>query len=136
MTSKNTDVFRISVINRQMIDGEYDTVNESANGTFREKNGKFFIAYKNSGITSMIKLDGETLSVKRVGDIRSDMLFVRGESTSFEYGTKYGSMDMSIFTEDISCSFDRDGGMLKLRYLLMTGGDDIINDMTIKSKLY
>lgn len=132
MTSKNTDIFRITVINRQTIDGDSDTVNEAADGTFREKNGKFFIAYKNAGITSMIKVEGDTISVKRIGDVRSEMLFVLGENTEFEYNTQYGAIAMNIFTEEISCTLSSEGGRLKLRYMLGAGGDDIVNDMTIK----
>lgn len=132
MTSKNTDIFRITVINRQTIDGDSDTVNEAADGTFRERNGKFFIAYKNDGVTSMIKAEGDKVSVKRIGDTHSEMLFAAGKSTEFEYNTQYGAVTMNIFTEEISCALNGEGGRLKLRYLLSAGGDDIVNDMTIK----
>lgn len=131
---KNSDIFKITVINRQTIDMESDTVSETADGTFREKNGRYFIAYKNNGITSMIKIDGDTISVKRIGDIHSEMLFVKGKATEFEYNTQYGAISMSIFTEDITEEMHSDGGKLKFRYRLNTGSDSIINDMTIKIK--
>lgn len=134
MTLKNTDIFKITVINRQTIDGESDTVNEIAKGTYREKNGKYFIAYKNEGITSMIKVADGIISVKRIGDINSNMIFILNENTEFDYNTKYGAVTMKIFTEKILSSLSDDGGKIKLRYLLKTGGDNIINDMTIKVK--
>ena len=60
MTLKNTDnEYRITVSNRQTIDSETDTIEETAYGNYTEKNGKQYITYKteNDGdkISSMIK---------------------------------------------------------------------------------
>ena len=47
MTLKNTDnEYRIKVSNRQTIDSETDTIEETAYGNYTEKNGKQYITYK------------------------------------------------------------------------------------------
>ena len=44
MTLKNTDnEYRITVSNRQTIDSETDTIEETAYGNYTEKNGKQYI---------------------------------------------------------------------------------------------
>lgn len=53
MTLKNTDnEYRIKVSNRQTIDSETDTIEETAYGNYTEKNGKQYITYKteNDGV--------------------------------------------------------------------------------------
>ena len=65
---KNTDnEYRITVSNRQTIDSETDTIEETAYGNYTEKNGKQYITYKteNDGdkISSMIKIDGNEILI-------------------------------------------------------------------------
>ena len=72
MTLKNTDnEYRIKVSNRQTIDSETDTIEETAYGNYTEKNGKQYITYKteNNGdkISSMIKIDGIRDTYKTYG---------------------------------------------------------------------
>ena len=69
---KNTDnEYRIKVSNRQTIDSETDTIEETAYGNYTEKNGKQYITYKteNNGdkISSMIKIDGKRDTYKTYG---------------------------------------------------------------------
>ena len=78
MTLKNTDnEYRITVSNRQTIDSETDTIEETAYGNYTEKNGKQYITYKteNDGdkFSSMIKIDGEERLIRRTGSVFSAM---------------------------------------------------------------
>ena len=85
MTLKNTDnEYRITVSNRQTIDSETDTIEETAYGNYTEKNGKQYITYKteNDGdkISSMIKIDGNEILIKRTGSVNSSMRLIQRKS--------------------------------------------------------
>ena len=63
MTLKNTDnEYRITVSNRQTIDSETDTIEETAYGNYTEKNGKQYITYKteNDGDSAFDTVESHT----------------------------------------------------------------------------
>ena len=94
MTLKNTDnEYRIKVSNRQTIDSETDTIEETAYGNYTEKNGKQYITYKteNNGdkISSMIKIDGNEILIKRTGSVNSSMTYKVDTKKEFLYHLPY-----------------------------------------------
>lgn len=132
MTLKNTDKFRMLVTNHQTIDGETDIISEQGTGSFREADGKWYIMYKTGDISVMLKIDGETVHVKRSGEYGSDIDYVKGEKTAFSYNTPYGRMDMALYTKDIKYTMSVFGGVVVLEYDLYAGAGTIENKMEIK----
>ncbi len=129
---KNTDNFKIRVINSQTIDGEVEEVSEIGHGSLREKNGTYYIVYRTESASVMIKTDGNYVDLKRTGDVSSQMHYEKGKNTCFDYNTPYGIIKMSVFTRSIICRLTADGGALRIEYVLETGGDKLYNDITIK----
>ncbi len=129
---KNTDGFKVRVTNLQTVDGETDEVCEAGRGSIREKNGVYYIVYRTDENSVMIKTDGSYVDLKRTGDVSSQMYYEKGKTTSFDYNTLYGTVRMSIFTRSLVCSLTPDGGMLRIGYVLETGGDKLYNDIIIR----
>ena len=75
---KNTDNdYRIIVRNKQTADGETNVIKELAYGSLREKNGKQYILYSleddGDTVTSLIKLNGDEVLIKRGGAVKTSM---------------------------------------------------------------
>ncbi len=136
MTLKNTDKpYIITVVNRQTSDGKVSVIEETAYGSYYERNGKQYVIYKteNEGgaVSSMIKLDGNEAVIKRNGDISSVMTFRAGKEHRFLYTLPYGSVEMSVRTERLLSRLDAEGGTVELLYILTAQGDEYCNDMKI-----
>lgn len=138
MTLKNTDnAYRIIVKNKQTIDTETDTIEELAYGSYDEKNGKQYIRYKtetdeeNGSISSIIILDGDSLTIKRRGNVNSSMVYRAGKKHAFPYETPYGIIDMEIETDRLISVVDENGGTIELVYTLTVQGEKYYNDMKI-----
>lgn len=127
MTSKNTDKFTVTVINRQVNNGDTEYISESGTGSLRVKDGKYYIMYRTDTATVMIRLEGDSANVKRTGESSSDMDYIAGKATHFEYNTAYGTMQMEIFTKRLEYELNATGGVIKLQYELC----DIENNMEI-----
>lgn len=128
---KNTDKFKIKVVNSQTIDGETESVAEDGIGSIREKNGVFYIVYKTNSATVMLKTDGTYVELKRTGDSQYTMNYAAGKSSSCGYNTPYGTINMNVFTKSIKCELTEDGGELAINYILETNGDKLYNDISI-----
>lgn len=136
MTLNNIDnEYRIIVRNKQTIDNATDTIEEIAYGSYHEKNGKHYIIYKTENdddkISSMIKIDGEEVVIKRNGSINSVMTYKRGEKKRFLYDTPYGKIEMEIETHRIISDLSQTGGVIELIYTLYVQGEKYFNDMKI-----
>lgn len=118
--------------NHQTIDGEIDIIEETAEGTYRYSDGKYYIMYRKDGLSNMIKVDGNTVTVRRTGDVGSEIKYEIGKEYEFMYKTPYGGIAMSVFTRSITYELDENGGSISLKYILKTGGDKYINKMKIK----
>lgn len=118
MTSKNTDRFDISVINRQINNGETDYIRENGTGSLRIKDDKYYLMYKTDTATVMIRLEGKRANVKRTGESSSDMDYHPGETTGFLYNTPYGAMKMELFTKNLDYTINDKGGVIKIHYEL------------------
>ena len=134
----NTDnAYRIIVSNKQTIDTETDTIEEIAYGSYDEKNGKQYIRYKtetdeqNGTISSIIILDGDSLTIKRRGHTNSSMVYRAGKKHAFPYETPYGIIDMEIETDKLISTVDENGGTIELVYTLTVQDEKYYNDMKI-----
>ena len=133
MTLKNIDnSYIITVENKQTIDGTNDTITENANGSYSVRNGKYYILYKNENSSTSIIYDGKMLSIRRNGEIISNMHFVKGEITSSLYIMPYGKAPIRIETTDMAVNLDDRGGYIKIKYTLDFNNDKYYNDMCIR----
>lgn len=131
MISRNTDGFRIKVVNEQTIGDTHDTVTEEAAGTLRHAGGKWYISYRLPGCVCLIKTDGDTVFIKRTGEYGSEMEFEPGSGRTFMYRTPYGTIGLELFTESVAYELAETGGFIRLGYTLSQNGDKIYNNMII-----
>lgn len=128
-------MFNISVTNHQIIDGQRDTVRESAVGSLYIKNGRAYIIYKvekeNGTEACTIIASKGNVTVKRHGETGSVMVFDRSRCTRTLYHMPYGRMHMEIETEKIVNALTENGGQLRLVYTIVVQGQRIYNDMRI-----
>ena len=139
MTLKNTDnEYIIAVVNKQMIDGHTEEISETACGRFYEKNDKQYILYKiesdGDRISVMIKIDNDTVIIKRSGSVQSSMEYRIGGKRSFLYRLPYGEIEMELETQQIISSLTPQGGKVKLVYTLSMQGEEYYNDTEITVK--
>ncbi len=133
---KNTDTdYRVIVRNKQTMDGETSVIEELAYGTLREKNGKQYILYalEDDGgeISSLIKLDGDEVLIKRGGAVKTSMEYKAGTKRSFVYATPYGGIDMELETHRVLSDVTENGGKVELVYTLTVQGEKYFNDTKI-----
>lgn len=135
MTLKNTDNALIKIENRQTDDGNSDVIKTEYNGRFYENNGKFYIMYKeDSGVSCMIKIDKNVITVNRKGGASSVMICEEEAVHNFLYHTQYGAIQMSVQTNKLFYELDGNGGKIRLKYVLNVNGGHIENDMDITVK--
>lgn len=132
---KNTDLFKISVVNTQRIDDTADKICEEGTGSFYIKGDKMYIIYKTEeeGITtsSIITVEKNRVTVKRNGAVSSKMILDRGKKTEFKYNTMYGMIDVVTDTSKIVNALTERGGKLRMVYDLIMQGAKLCNDTTI-----
>ena len=137
MTLKNIDNYDITILNRQTIDGEDDTIEEKSVGSFRVMDKKAYIMYKTRDedggeTTSVVTVSDEGVKIKRKGSVTADMIYTQGKKTEFLYRLPFGAMDMEIYTKSIENSLDENGGTLRIAYTLFAQGAKMENDMQIQ----
>lgn len=126
---KATEKYIITVTNEQGAGNMCDTVTESGRGSYRQKDGVSYIAYKTAGASVLIRAEEGMVMIKRTGDAVSEVKYIPGERSEFEYRTQYGSLNMCVLTEAVET--DTENGVIRLRYTLQTGKEKIKNNITI-----
>ena len=137
MTLKNIDrTYIIKTVNKQTIDFQSDIISESARGTYQKRGNKSYILYKTvedgEENSSIIIIEGDTVTIKRRGMIESNMIFSEGCENTSLYVMPYGKMTIRIKTKKVSVKLNENGGEVHLEYILIIQGEEYYNDMTIK----
>lgn len=125
----------ITIKSRQEFDTEADSVEIISEGSYYCRNGKYYIMYKDDASmgnsTSMVKVDGECVSIKRMGEYSSYFELKKGKKYSFVYHMPYGDMAMELDARKVEISLGENGGELILCYLLDAGGNVQTNNINI-----
>ena len=137
MTLKNTDnCYIIEVRNTQTIDGVQDVIEEKAAGRYYERGEKKYIIYETAveggTVTSSVIVADGAVTIRRSGDVKSNMTFDIRRKTMSPYYTPYGALMISAETDMIASALDSAGGSLRIKYTLTIQGEKYYNDMMIK----
>ena len=137
MTLKNTDNrYIIEIRNTQTIDGVTDVIQERQVGSYYEKGEKKYIMYKSvedgAVTSSLIIVSDGSVTIKRDGNVRSNMTLDVRRKTVSPYYMPYGVWTIDVETEQIISNLGSDGGALRLKYTLIIQGEKYYNDMIIK----
>jgi len=94
-----------------------DIIEFCTEGIMEKKGDSIYLTYKESkisgleGTTTTIKLDKETMSLMRLGDVNYTMDFCKGLKKYNKYETGYGQLNMGIVTNDLKIIYE--GNKLK-----------------------
>ncbi len=109
-----------------LTDGEPEKTEITADGFLKISDGAFTISYvehtEGGRVAADIFLSENSVRVKRVGAIESDMLFEEGLLHKSLYGVPPYTFDTEVYTKKIRNSLTRDGGRVDIFYTMKIGG--------------
>ena len=132
----------ITIRTAQEIDGDEETIALDTRGRYAIRNNKIYIIYDESAMTGFedttttIKVSDAGVSVSRKGRFTSKMDYRSGEKSLCMVNTPYGRIGAAVTTENIDYKFGKDGGTLKMNYLLDADNQNFIkNNMTVNVEI-
>lgn len=112
---------KVSIFGKQeMLDGE--VMEMVTTGQFKEKDGKIYLSYFDRMLDSenptktLIKADGDLVSIIRYGKNNTHLLFEKGVSHIVPYETPFGNLEMVSHTKDVNLTQLEGGFDLKIDY--------------------
>lgn len=108
--------------------GEESRIELITAGRGYEKNGVRYIVYQESeisgleGVTTMLKLYDNQVVLVRTGSIDHKQEFCPGQKRHSMYITPYGTMQMSILTQNLQIALNGIAGSLEVSYELEMNG--------------
>lgn len=101
-----------------------------AKGLHSIKNGKYYVIYTDeaedgASVRNILKFDGESLDVSKIGTTRTNMFYKAGHKHTDIYRTPFGEYDMCIETEEYTFNEDSDRYQLAIVYNLALGGNHV-----------
>lgn len=118
----------ITIQSLQRMDGHRETASQRAQGLLRREGDAWVLAYRegqDSGLgntRTVLRLEGDTLTLTRTGEITARMVFQPGHSHPCSYETPYGSLPMTVRTLECRADLSREGGRVSLHYHMELGG--------------
>lgn len=138
MTLKDTNEnARITLLTKKRAGDEKDEMNFETVGGFYEREGKYYITYREHRDMGMgdsrvvLKIEPDTITMRRMGDFQTVMVYKKNAITEFIYRVPFGELNLKIKTISIKNELTEKGGRLNFCYDLFAGGDATYNDMTI-----
>lgn len=115
----------ISIKSSQHNDSDSDSMELVTEGQMMQREGTFYIMYKESELTglggnTLLKLDSHanTMTLTRKGTSSSHMVFEPRKKHCTHYDTGYGVFNMGITTRKLNYDLKQDGGTVHLRYII------------------
>ncbi len=105
-------------------DADNDSVELVTSGRFYEKNGNYYISYKESELTGLgnttttVKVEKNKVTVMRFGDLETHMIFEEGKKHISYYDMGFGALTVGISTKSINKSLSDLGGQMKIDYAM------------------
>ncbi len=122
----NRDVI-ISIIGQENpLDEKPDNAIELVtSGRYYKKGDKYYLSYQETEVTGFddnttttLKIDGDTVTMTRFGQVNTHMVFRRGERHMGHYETPYGSFTVGVLPDDVDVNIEDSGGDIRIKYLL------------------
>ena len=105
-------------------DADNDSIELVTSGRFYEKNGNYYISYKESELTGLgnttttVKVEKNKVTVIRFGDLETHMIFEEGKKHISYYDMGFGALTVGISTKSIDKSLSDLGGQMKIDYAM------------------
>lgn len=115
----------ISIKGMQKYQGQDpDTVELVTEGRLQREGDSYTLSYQESEITGLegtlttIRVEPEQVTLLRVGEFNSQMVFQEGRRHLSMYNTPYGAMAIGVNTRRLSAQMDEAGGDIEIDYAL------------------
>ncbi|WP_369299080.1 DUF1934 domain-containing protein [uncultured Neglectibacter sp.] len=120
--------YNINIIGKQFYEessgAEPGEITLSTTGTYTERGGAEFIAYKEYdeddpkvAYTSVLKIEPGRVTMMRSGS-STRLILEQGKRHLCLYDTGYGMMSVGVFTSELHSSLRKEGGRLNVKYTL------------------
>ena len=116
--------YDINIVGRQVYEGETGEVTLNTTGTYTQRGGARFIAYKEYdqenpkvSTTSVLKIEPGKVTMMRSGS-STRLILEEGKRHLCLYDTGYGTFSVGVFTSDLTCSLGERGGRVDIQYTL------------------
>lgn len=99
-----------------------DNVELVTSGRFYEKNGCYYVSYKESELTGLgdttttVKIENKKVTVMRFGELETHMIFEEGKKHISYYDMGFGALTVGINTKKIDKKIGESGGRMKIDY--------------------
>ena len=111
----------ISIKGMQNYEGEdSDTIELVTEGRLTRDEGGYTLSYQESELTGLegtlttIQVEGEQVTLMRVGEVNSQMVFQEGRRHLSMYNTPYGAMAIGVNTRRLLAELNDQGGDIEL----------------------
>lgn len=118
------DVY-ISIKGSQELDGDSDSLEMTTQGSFYNKNGKFYLSYNEGELAGLEKCrttlkisPNGTVTMMRRGQTNTHMIFEKGQCHIGHYETPYGDFTITVTANDVSVAIDENGGNIDIDYIM------------------
>ena len=106
-------------------DAPPDTIELVTEGRLaRDGSGSYTLSYQESELTGLegtlttIQVDGEQVTLMRVGEFTSQMVFQEGRRHLSMYNTPYGAMAIGVNTRHLLADLNDQGGDIEIDYAI------------------
>ena len=103
---------------------ELDTIELVTGGRLERDGESFTLSYQESAVTGMdgtlttFQIEPERVTLLRVGEYTSQMVFQEGRRHMSMYNTPYGALAVGIKTHRMDCRMDDHGGSIEINYAI------------------
>ena len=115
----------ISIKGIQKYEGQdSDTIELVTEGRLPRDEGGYTLSYQESELTGLegtlttIQVEGEQVTLMRVGEVNSQMVFQEGRRHLSMYNTPYGAMAIGVNTRHLLAELDDQGGDIEIDYAI------------------
>lgn len=121
----------ISIKGKQEVgDGPAESMELVTKGWMRCMDGVYTLAYQESEVTGLegtlttikVEQEEERVTLTRVGEYNSEMIFEEGCRHLSLYNTPYGAVSMGVNTRHLLAELDDNGGCVEVDYTLEVEG--------------
>ena len=99
-----------------------DNIELVTEGKLEDAEGALRLSYQESeltgmeGTTTVFHVEPERVTLLRMGNVSSEMVFEEGRRHMSLYSTPYGSMEVGILARELRSTLDQNGGKLEINY--------------------
>ena len=115
----------ISIKGMQNYEGEEpDTIELVTEGRLTRDEGGYTLSYQESELTGLegtlttIQVEGEQVTLMRVGEVNAQMVFQEGRRHLSMYNTPYGAMAIGVNTRRLLADLNDQGGNIEIDYAI------------------